>query len=329
MQEFSSKLPDHRSLEFGLSRALNVHGFAVGDVTVIDRKPNIYTSTYPSEVVTCLMPDGRTVRMFCKYELEGEKKTYPNRGDLGYECEVYRNVLLPLRASSPGFYGFHEDKETDTKWMILEYLDPAVRLHHYGLTISDHSAALLQAAHWIGRFHADAETNLQKTSRTSLIVYDEEYYVAWARRTLRFAGPLLRRFAWLPSLCEQYSQLAAWLPAKTQTVIHGEYYPENILFQGGVIRPVDWQSAAVAVGEIDLAFLTDRRAHDIVQECELEYRRTRWPEHAPDDFHQILRLAHLYQQFLWLGDRPERTVDENIAWRFDRLRTEGERLGLI
>jgi hypothetical protein len=329
VQECFSKFPDLRSLTFGLSRVLNEYGVTVRNVTVLDRQPNIFASSYPSEIVTCRMPDGRTVQMFCKYEPDEEKKTYPNRGNLDYESEVYRNVLLPLGVSSPGFYGLHKDEKTGAKWMFLEYLDQAVRLHKFGLTLSENSAAVIQAAHWIGRFHAASETYLQKISRTSLIVYDEEYYLGWARRTLLFAGPLLRRFGWLPSLCERYSQMATLLPTKPQTVVHGEYYPKNILFQGGIIRPVDWQSAAIAVGEIDLAFLTDRWAHDIVQECELEYQRTRWPERVPEDFNQILRLAHLYQQFLWLGDRPVRTVDENQAWRFDRLRTEGERMGLI
>jgi aminoglycoside phosphotransferase (APT) family kinase protein len=233
-------------------------------------------------------------------------------------------VLLPLRVSSPGFYGLYKDEKTGAKWMTLEYLDQAVRFSK-----SEDPDAVIQAAQWIGRFHVEAETFLQKISRTSLIVHDEEYYLGWARRTLLFSGPLLRRFAWLPSLCERYSQMATLLPAKSKTVIHGEYYKENILFQGGIIRPVDWQSAAIAAGEIDLAFLTDKWSHDIVEEFELAYQRARWAERVPEDFQRVLRLAHLYQQFLWLGDRPERTVDDRCAWRFGRLKTEGERLGLI
>ncbi len=329
VEECFSKFPDLESLTCGLSQVLNAKGIAVGNATVLDRQPNLYTSTYPSEIVTCRMPDESTVQVFCKYESGGENKSNPNRGDLGYESEVYRYVLLPLRVSSPVFYGLHKDKMTGTRWMILEYLDQAVRLRNSGLSLSDHSAAVIQAAHWIGRFHAAAEKHLPLTSRTSLIVYDEEYYLEWARRTLLFAGPLLHRFAWLPSLCERYGQMAKLLPAKTQTVVHGEYNPKNILLQGGVIRLLDWQSAAIAVGEIDLAFLTDRYPHDVVQECELVYQRARWPDRVPKDFHQILCVAHLYQQFLYLGDRPERTVNEKLSWRFDRLRTEGERLGSI
>ena len=40
-------------------------------------------------------------------------------------------------------------------------------------------------------------------------------------------------------------------------MIHGEYYPHNILFQSGVVRPVDWETAALAPGEIDLATLCE------------------------------------------------------------------------
>jgi hypothetical protein len=317
------ELPDLGSLTSGLSRILNENGFAVGIVTVLDRRPNIYTSTYPSEIVTCRAPDGRTVQLFCKYETDGESKTYPNRGDIGYEAEVYRNVLLPLGVSSPGFYGLHKDGITGAKWLILEYMDQAVRFPKSG-----NPDALIQAARWIGRFHAAAETRLRNASSTSLIVYDEKYYLGWARRTLLFAGPSLSQLGWLPSLCDRYSQMAALLPMATQTVIHGEYYSANILFHDGIIRPVDWQSAAIAVGEIDLAFLTDGWSHDLVRDCEFAYQWARWAERVPDDFHHILRIAHLYQQFLWLGSRPD-WASANLAWRLDRLRTEGERLGLI
>jgi hypothetical protein len=320
----SSGFPGLHSLTFGLSRVLNECGYAVGTVTVLDRQPNAYASTYPSEIVTCSVPDGRTVKMFCKYESIGENETYPNRGDIGYESEVYRNVLLPLCVSSPDFYGLHQDKKTRGKWMILECLDQAVRVSKSG-----NPDAMALAARWVGHFHAAADTHLQHTSATGLIVYDEEYYLGWARRTLHFAGPLHRRFAWLSSLCERYSRMAASLPTKTQTVIHGEYYPDNILFHNGIIRPVDWQSAAIAVGEIDLAFLTDGWSRDIVQECEREYQRARWPERVPEDFRQTLGIADLYQQFLWLGSRPDWTVDGECTWRFDRLRAIGERMGLI
>ena len=103
----------------------------------------------------------------------------------------------------------------------------------------------------------------------------------------------------------------------------------NILYSGGVIYPIDWESAAVAAGEIDLACLTEGWPPRVVRECERRYREARWPDGAPADFERRLGAARLYLAFRWLGEEPDETVDESNRWRFDDLRTVGERLGWI
>ena len=35
--------------------------------TILDRQPNTYTSTFPSEIVRCRSAMGRELRFFCKY----------------------------------------------------------------------------------------------------------------------------------------------------------------------------------------------------------------------------------------------------------------------
>jgi thiamine kinase-like enzyme len=121
------------------------------------------------------------------------------------------------------------------------------------------------------------------------------------------------------------------------TVIHGEYTPKNVLVRDGIIYPVDWESAAIAVGEIDLAILTDRWPVEIVQQCKLEYQRARWPEGWPVDFERTFDAAQLYLHFLWLGYQPDSITSQargnagrrGYSWRFEYLRSAGERLGLI
>jgi hypothetical protein len=93
-----------------------------------------------------------------------------------------------------------------------------------------------------------------------------------------------------------------------------------------MIYPVDWESAAVAVGEIDLAALTEGWPQAFVQQCELEYQRARWPDGPSTCFERRLAAARLYLQFRWLGSETDR--DPSLP-RFERLRCEGERLGLI
>jgi hypothetical protein len=60
-----------------------------------------------------------------------------------------------------------------------------------------------------------------------------------------------------------------------------------------------------ALGEIDLAFLTDSWPEEIVRQCEREHQRVRRPTGSPTNFERRLGAAQLYMLFRWLGDRPE------------------------
>src|SRR5205807_8984724 len=135
------------------------------------------------------------------------------------------------------------------------------------------------------------------------------YYVGWAGRTSKFAGRLHRSFPWLAKLCDDFGDVIAPLLEAPLTIIHGEYQPHNVLCREGEIYPVDWQSAAIASGEIDLVGLLDGWwPEDVVRHCEFEYRKARWPLGAPADFEQRLGAARLYWPLRWLGDLPEQTI---------------------
>ena len=112
-------------------------------------------------------------------------------------------------------------------------------------------------------------------------------------------------------------------------MIHGEYYPHNILVTSGRIYPIDWESVAIAAGEIDLAALTEDWSPELVRQCEQEYQQTRWGSACPPDFAQRLAAARLYLCFRWLGDRPQWTVMEDNLCYFERLRPLGVQLGII
>src|SRR5207249_5651990 len=92
------------------------------------------------------------------------------------------------------------------------------------------------------------------------------------------------------------------LLAAPKTVIHGEYFGLNIIYRNGICGTTDWQSAAIAPGEIDLASVTHSWPPEIVRKSERAYIRSRWPEGAPDDFEDILEAARVYMNLRWLGD---------------------------
>lgn len=323
MKKRSSLVPDKKALTAGLTAVFGGNGCGGGHVTILARKRANERCTFPSDVVTCRLADGTVLRLFCKYGVGGVQSDSENLGGVRYEVGVYQYVLQPLRASTPTFYGVYMDANTGNAWLILEYLAKSVTLGE----MPDPTVVL--AARWIARFHAASEARLTSTRMPFMTTYDAEYYLGWASRTAAFAGRWHRRFPWLSTVCRRFEEVVNLLVSSPPTVIHGEYYPRNILVQNGAIRPVDWETAAIGAGVIDLAFLTEGFAKNVVRQCEVEYQRARWPHSPPSDFMRSLTVARLYGQFRWLGDRPEWTTHRDSLEGFEQLRLEAERLGII
>jgi aminoglycoside phosphotransferase (APT) family kinase protein len=277
--------------------------------------------TFPKEIVTCSLEDGREFRLFCKYEMGYNHNAHGHRGGVAHEASVYRELLEPMRVSVPALRGVFADKEADEIWLILEYLEGNLRVKK-----SPDPAMMGLAARWIGRFHALSQDYLQ-TPRTSFLKsYDIEYYLGWAQRTLQYSAHLRDRYPWLELLYERFEEVIRTLLSVPDAVIHGEYYPKNVLVRDSTIYPVDWESAAVGAGEIDLASLTEAWPEAIVQECEAQYQAARWPDDPPYDLRRVLSAAQLYLHFRWLGDLPEAVVN---TWRFEQLHTIGKQFGLL
>lgn len=320
-----SQFPDQETLTVGLASVFKSNGFTGGEVAILDREPNVYATTFPSEIVTCRFADESGLRLFCKYGASDSHNAHGHRGGLAYEVDVYRRVLQPIQDLKPKFYGAHMDPATGNTWLILEYLDDSLPV----VETQEQARVMKLAAHWIGQFHAANHARLMNDPMPLLKAYDAEYYLGWIRRTMLFAGNLHQRFPWLTTLGQRVEEFVTPLLTAPPTVIHGEYYPINVLYRDEIVHPVDWESAAVAVGEIDLASLTDGWPAEIVGPCNNEYRRARWPWGAPADFERTLTAAQLYWHFRWLGDRPDWTTHESLLSRFEQLHSVGERLGLI
>jgi hypothetical protein len=315
------RVPGLDALTAGLTSVLAGEGSADRRLTVLHREPNALASTFPSEIVTCRLDHENMLRLLCKYEGGHSHSSHGHRGGVPYEAAVYREVLQSSPVAAPRFYGAHTDSTTGETWLILEYLDQSVRVSK-----RPHLGSMELAARWIGQFHAAKERRLWTTPLLFLRRYDADYYLGWARRTALFAADLPQCPPWLPPLCQRFEEVVELLLASPPTVIHGEYYPKNILFRDGAVYPVDWESAAVAAGEIDLASLVEGWSAEMVQQCEAEYQRARWPEGAPLDFARTLEAARLYWCFRWLGDR---STDADSLWYLEQLRAVGERQGLV
>ena len=64
----------------------------------------------------------------------------------------------------------------------------------------------------------------------------------------------------------------------------------------------DWESAALAAGELDLAGLTRGWDDELTAHCERQYCLARWPNGTPDDFPLRLTAAQVFLHLRWLGE---------------------------
>jgi hypothetical protein len=320
--------PEHRPGQAALERHLKI--FLGGDVEgrvqeiSLQREPNLLRGAFPSEIVTWLGNSGRKIQVLLKYHVPDIHTGYGYWGDVEYEATVYRVILETMPLSLPRFYGLITGNDASQQCLIVEYIPESTRLNKCPIR------TIVHAARWLGRFHALASPFVDIPSASFLHRYGEEYFAGWARRTLEYARPIMDRYPWLPGVAERFLDVIPTLLQGSPTVVHGEFYPHNIVVRSDVPYPVDWASAAIGRGEIDLASLTDGWGHDaLIEECEEEYAKARWPDGPPTDYQQVLALARVYWPLRWLGDKPEQILHPKRVGYPVTLEAEAKRAGLL
>jgi thiamine kinase-like enzyme len=108
-------------------------------------------------------------------------------------------------------------------------------------------------------------------------------------------------------------------------IVHGEYYPMNVLDRAGVIVPVDWECAAIAFGELDLAALLVGWDESVTRTSMAAYAEARWGANPPADFEQNLEVGTIC---LGLRDWPRDGLHKGMKW-LPVMRRAGETLGLL
>ena len=296
-----------------------------GDVEIVDRSPDPCSSTFPSEIVTCRIGDQGPLKLLCKYS-RSERRQLPawhlshgSRHGTGYEAWVYRHVLEPLQMTTPRLWGTYEGR-SGWVWLALEYLDDSIR-------INSAPQWLESAAAWIGRFHACNETRLSEPAVQFLSTYTVDYYRGWVRRTLKYGSKFRNDCRHLGVLSGAFEPGIDALLEPPLTIIHGEYYPSNVLWRSDGVYPVDWETAAIAAGEIDLAALTEHWPAETAERCEAAYVRARWPAGGDDAaFARRLSAARLYMLLRWTGTARAWRNRESRIYYLRRLAGELESL---
>jgi Phosphotransferase enzyme family len=279
----------------------SVFGTGAGHGPVISRSPWPFEGTFDAEVVTCRTATGEIQRVYCKHgpEIDGTNHAaFGHRGGLGREAAVYAYVLGPLGVSAPRCIGFRHDDLTDADWLVLEFLEGAKPLLE-----SRRTRSLDRAAEWLGSFHGATEGLWPDLLLSGVPFRDAGWYQGWMDRTAAWAGPLHLRYPWLATACKR-PELYEPLLTAPHSVVHGEFTPANVLLRDREVFPVDWESAAMAPGELDLAFYTLGWPNRLRRRVEAAYARRRWPGGAPQSFEATLRAARIHACFRVLGDSP-------------------------
>jgi Phosphotransferase enzyme family len=318
----SAHLPDNATLQTRLAEALGS-----APVRVIERRPNVYSSTFPSEIAKLELADRRVLHAFIKYESRGSNGSHGHRGGVSYEASVYRELLEPLGVSVPDLCGFYADGQEAPAFLVTEYIAGSTSVNKV-----KSPAAMERAAEWIGQFHARGERLLARRAVSNLRRYNRAYYLGWSHRAEEALADAGVAADWAPATFAGFRQSVGSLLSTAASPIHGEYYPRNILVQAGGVRPIDWESAAVAAGEVDMAALTERWPAETVARCCRAYEQARWPHKAPNEWGRRLRLAQLHLHFRWIASgawRSKWAQNPESSWRLDAVRSLSAELGFI
>ena len=71
--------PDDQRLLAGVTAVLRRGGHADGPITVLERRLDPHAATFPNEVVTCALSDGRVLKLFCKFGATNRQATVGSR----------------------------------------------------------------------------------------------------------------------------------------------------------------------------------------------------------------------------------------------------------
>jgi hypothetical protein len=320
MAEGVGSVPPLDILEAGLRSV-----FARGDgpaPVVKQRERNVYTSQFATELVTIEM-GGSELVLLCKHGKDFTDHVTGLRRGVRYETSVYDIALRALAVDAPRFYGCFAGAHGRT--LVLEFVREASRVHH-----SDAArTAIVDAAAQLGAMHARGEALVGRPSLSFVNRYDREHLRAWPHRVER----LIR----IPALSELLRPLATGaaritrvLAEAKETVIHGELYPSNVLVAVGRISFVDWETAGVGPGEIDLATLTVGNWEDeIRRRCQSAYADSRWPSGPPPEFDAVLAASRLHVLMMLAAHRrpdPDRLASER--WVAEQIAEAADRLGI-
>jgi len=302
-------LPDDKMLANHLSKLFSAN--SEKSLEIVSRLPFKGSSTFPAEVIHCKLPGERVLPLFGKYLAGLGPNNHGHRGGVEYEIKIYDEVLRPVPLSKAGYWGKCFFPDSNETLLLMEYLEGTTSLkgnpdiNHY-----------LRAAAWIALLHRFYENKVPSFVKR----YDTDYYFVWTKR-MQHEVSIIDAHPWLTDVITYFHEHIAILTAAPQTLIHGEYYSKNILIRDENVYPIDWESAAYAPGEIDLASIIEARKDEIARQIIGSYVNSRFPGDEFDraTFEKRLCMAQLYLHFRFFFPKKE-------EWRYDHIMAIAKKL---
>lgn len=298
--------PPTKTLEQVLSAFGDLH--SENRISIVGREPSVQ-GTAVKEIVSYRDAAGREGMCWCKY---GKRRLDARRGGAFYEATIYRRFLSHLHLPVPKLFGAVNLGDHEFG-LFLEFLPDAVRIN------KSRTAGVMElAAAWIGEFHRRVRDRLSDEDASVIQAFDRSIVQIAVDEAVAAAGQL-GESTLAERIARASSDLTAALFSAPRTLIHGEYYPRNILLVDGRVYPVDWETASLGPGALDLASLTEGWPSVVAAECERAYVRARWPDGHSAGFAGELDAARLYWQLQWLPKRARHTPRAGMGKYVARL----------
>jgi len=220
-----------------------------------------YASSFRLDELTVEMDDGERVLLirkdFARSEMLADARMHrpTSMEDPSREIETYRRILVGA-GIGPRCLVTVADPTAAQFWLITEKVR-GVELWQVGdLGVWE------DVLRWLAAFHAayaDHEAQLL-LDHPGLPVLNAAWFGEWTSRAMSAletssidrSGRLRRALTGI--------DLAAELGALPRTFVHGEFYSSNVIVgdspEGTTVHPVDWETAALGTGLLDVAAIT-------------------------------------------------------------------------
>jgi aminoglycoside phosphotransferase (APT) family kinase protein len=287
--------------------------FEIAPGAAVTRRPWIYATSSRIEKIEVLRPGGSTLRLVAKYlgrqaMTEAARHAKPETlHSAGRELAVYRDILAGAGLATPALIGGWDGDADGNGVMVLE------RVQGSPLAEIGDFAVWEAAARWLARMHAKFAAappwiHESGDGSTSLVRYDRDQLGALGRRGLaRAAEQRLGPAELLVALGGRHEYALRALASATRTLVHGDFYPSNIVVAGKRIAVVDWELAGIGPGVLDLAALAAGWSGEQRYELLRAYHQAAAAMEPRETFTALVRrveLASLHLALRWVGAAP-------------------------